>query len=73
MAAKKTQDIEQDVIEVAEVAEDESTVTAIIPHKFILNIDHHQQVQYVAGTQLMPRAHAEHKWSVANGVQIFKG
>lgn len=48
-------------------------VTAVIPHNYTLRIDNHRILNFVQGTQKMEREHAEHWFSVANGVTIFKG
>lgn len=48
-------------------------VIAVVPKQFTLNLDHHKQFTYKPGTQRMERDHANHWWSVANGVTIFKG
>lgn len=51
--------------------EDEDMVTAIVPTSFQLTLDDHAHVKYEAGTQDMPRAHAEHWFAVAMGVEIY--
>lgn len=51
----------------------EELVTAIVPKSFKLTLDDHTQVQYHAGTQDMPRSHAEHWFSGAMGVEIYEG
>lgn len=48
-------------------------VIAVVPKQFTLNLDHHKQFTYKPGTQRMERDHANHWWSVANGVTIFQG
>jgi len=47
-------------------------VTAIVPRQFRLTDDAFREHIYEVGIQEMPRAHAEHKYSVANGVTIPK-
>jgi len=51
--------------------DDEDMVTAIIPTAFQLTLDNHAHVKYEAGTQDMPREHAEHWFAVAMGVEIY--
>ena len=51
--------------------DDDDMVTAIIPTAFQLTLDNHHHVKYEAGTQDMPRAHAEHWFAVAMGVEIY--
>ena len=51
--------------------DDDDMVTAIIPTSFQLTLDNHQHVKYEAGTQDMPRDHAEHWFAVAMGVEIY--
>ncbi len=47
-------------------------VTAIVPKAFRLTDDAFREHLYDVGIQEMPRAHAEHKYSIANGVTIPK-
>lgn len=51
--------------------DDEDMVTAIIPTAFQLTLDNHAHAKYEAGTQDMPREHAEHWFAVAMGVEIY--
>jgi hypothetical protein len=51
--------------------DDDDMVTAIIPKSFQLTLDNHAHVSYEAGTQDMPREHAEHWFAVAMGVEIY--
>jgi hypothetical protein len=53
--------------------EEVEMVTAVVPSEFSLTDGHHVQVKYMAGTQEMPRKHAEHWYAVANGVTIYTG
>lgn len=47
-------------------------VTVIVPKAFRLTDDAFREHAYDVGIQEMPRAHAEHNYSVANGVTIPK-
>lgn len=55
----------------AEPATADDSITVVVPKPFILNADDGKQHTYQAGTQEMPRSHAEHWWSVANGVAVY--
>lgn len=57
--------------EPVEQTEDDDMVTAVVPKAFKLTLDDHKHVEYEAGTQDMPRAHAEHWFAVAMGVEIY--
>jgi hypothetical protein len=46
-------------------------VTAVVPKAFTLTLDDHSVARYETGTQDMPRAHAEHWYSKAQGVEIY--
>lgn len=48
------------------------TVTAVVPKAYLLRLTHHHVIEVRQGTQSMPREYAEHWWSKANGVTIFK-
>lgn len=50
----------------------EVTVTVTAPKPFTLNWTHDVRFEYKAGVQEMPLAHAEHWWSKANGVVVYK-
>lgn len=45
-------------------------VEVIVPHAFKLTDDGHIVHPYPAGKQKMPKAHAEHPYSIANGVTL---
>lgn len=61
------------VIPTVEVADElVDTVTATVPKAFILRLDHFREIAFKAGVQEMERAHAEHWYSLANGVQVYK-
>lgn len=47
-------------------------VTVIVPKQFRLTDNAFREHAYEVGIQEMPRAHAEHKYSKANGVTIPK-
>lgn len=51
----------------------EDIVTAVVPKAFKLTDDRYRMFEYDAGVIDMPRSHAEHKYSIANGVSIHKG
>jgi hypothetical protein len=46
-------------------------VTVLIPKPITLTLDDHTQVSYGAGIDEMPIEHANHWWSVQNGVEIY--
>lgn len=48
----------------------EDFVIAVIPRSFLLRLTHEDVVQMNAGTQKLPRAHAEHWYSRLHGVKI---
>lgn len=56
---------------ITEKVEDDDMVTAIVPKAFQLTLDNHERVAYEPGTMDMPRAHAEHWFAVAMGVEIY--
>lgn len=62
-----------DVPVVAPAQIDSSKVTVVIPKSFNLTLDDRTVVAYKAGTQNIPREHAEHWYAKANGVTIFTG
>lgn len=47
-------------------------VIVVIPHDFILRLDNHKEIKFKTGTQKIPLEYAEHWYSIANGVEIFK-
>jgi len=47
-------------------------VTVTIPKNYTLTLDDHTQVQYKAGVDEMPIEHANHWWSVQNGIEIYE-
>lgn len=51
----------------------EDVVTTIVPKTFQLTGNDHRVVAYEAGIIDMPRAHAEHWYAKAQGVEIHKG
>lgn len=56
----------------AQAAEDAKNKIAVtVPKAYKLNIDNHNVINYPAGTYAMPKKHAEHWWSKANGVVPF--
>jgi len=58
---------------VAEAKKDGAEIVHVkVPTPFRLTLDDHSEVQYTPGTPRMPRAHAEHWYAVANGVEIVK-
>lgn len=52
--------------------EGEDIVNVRVPQAFRLTTDDRVETQYTAETRHMPRSHAEHDYSVANGVEILK-
>lgn len=48
----------------------EEVVTVLTPKTFRLTLDNGTMVEYKAGNPTMPRSHAEHFYSIANGVSI---
>lgn len=58
-------------IKPSEVADDPE-VTAIVPKGFRLLLDHGETKIYDAGTCEMPRSHAVHWYSRAQGVKIYQ-
>lgn len=50
---------------------DEVTVTVTAPKPFTLNLSHDLRVEYKAGVQEMPLAHATHWWAKAHGVEVY--
>ena len=56
--------------EIEEVLEE--MVTAVVPRTYHLNLNHSHRVTYQAGTQEMPKSHAEHPWSKAHGVEVYQ-
>lgn len=69
-AGKPNLDAKTAVTEAKEQGED--TVTVMVPRRFNLTLDNFKRVTYEAGIQEMPVAHAEHKYTIANGVTIYK-
>ena len=47
-------------------------VMVIVPKDYTLTDDAHQKFNYTTFTRHMPRSHAEHWFSVAQGVQIVE-
>lgn len=47
-------------------------VTVTVPKMFKLRKVDHSEITVAAGVQEMPRWMAEHWWSAANGVEIYK-
>ncbi len=48
----------------------EDIVTVVVPKAFKLTDDKYRLFEYEAGVIDMPLSHAEHKYSIANGVTI---
>ena len=48
------------------------TVTVTVPKAFKLRVDNFRELEIKAGIQEMERQHADHWYSVANGVQVYK-
>lgn len=59
-----------EAIEQAKDAGDD-IVTVNVPQPFRLTTDDRVETQYTTTTIKMPRTHAEHPYSVANGVKIL--
>lgn len=57
---------------VQEAAAMDDLVDVVVPNPFRLVGQDHRARNYAAGTYPMPRAHAEHWFSKANGVKIYK-
>lgn len=57
---------------VDESKEDPSLVLVTVPHDYRLTIDAHHEVHYKAGTQRMPKEHAEHWYTQAHGVTLVQ-
>lgn len=53
-----------------EQATEEEVVIVLTPKRYHLTLDDGTVVEYQAGTPSMPRSHAEHFYSIANGVTI---
>ena len=49
-----------------------NTVTVTVPKAYKLRVDDHTEILVKAGVQEMPLAHAEHWYSVANGVTVYQ-
>lgn len=47
-------------------------VTVVAPRAFKLRLDHFRELDIKAGVQEMERAHADHWYSKANGLTIYK-
>lgn len=62
---------EQAAATAATLAEDKVTVT--VPKAFTLTLDDHQVIEIAAGVQPMPKSWAEHWFSKAKGVTVYKG
>lgn len=54
----------------AEQPTEEEVVTVLTPKRYRLTLDNGTVVEYQAGNPTMPRSHAEHFYSKANGVTI---
>lgn len=50
----------------------ESVVQVQVPNAFMLTDDQHRQIEYTPETDRMPKSHAEHWYSKAQGVRIRK-
>lgn len=55
-----------------EVDADDEIIMANVKQAFNFTDDNHKTTRYEAGAQKMPRSHAEHWYSQANGVTIVK-
>lgn len=44
-------------------------VLVLVPHAFILTDNKGHQHRYATGNHMMPLAHAEHPYTIANGVK----
>ncbi len=64
--------VEATVDGVAVEAELQQFVTVTVPKPFKLRQASHEVVEYAAGVQEMPVEHAEHWYSKANGVEIYR-
>ena len=62
--------LEAKTVEVASELVD--TVTVTVPKAFNLRLDNHRVIAFPAGVQEMERQHAEHWYSKAWGVVIYK-
>lgn len=51
-----------------EKVDTEPMVSVFIPKDFRLTIDHSTVIDYKAGPRMIPKDHAEHWYSIANGV-----
>lgn len=58
--------------EVRQPTQSGEKVTVMIPKAFTLTLEDHTQVKYGAGTDEMPIEHAEHWYSKAMGVEIYR-
>lgn len=65
---KSTQEVENQVV--AEVEPIEEYVVALVKTRYSIALAHNEKVTYEPGNQTMPRAHAEHWYSVNMGTQI---
>jgi len=50
-----------------------TTVTVTVPKGFKLRTSHDEVIDYKAGIQEMPPEHADHWYSIANGVKKYEG
>lgn len=48
----------------------EEVVKVKVPKRFVLTLDSHHEIAYDEHTTSMPKAHAEHWYAKANGVEI---
>lgn len=55
----------------AVASDSNTTVTAIVPKAFKLNLENGGLIDYEAGVQEMPLHHASHWYSRANGVKVY--
>lgn len=55
----------------AEAAPTEETVTVTVPVGYELIVDHATRITVKPGTQEMALSHAQHWFSIANGVEIY--
>jgi hypothetical protein len=60
------------LVETPVVGELVDMVTATVPKAFTLRLDHFREINFKAGVQEMERSHAEHWYSKANGVMVYK-
>lgn len=72
--AEPQAEAEQEVVQAAprDPSDDTVYVTVTVPKAFKLRTTHDHVYDYAAGICEMPLEHAEHWYSVANGVTIYK-